>query len=683
MTTSAAPEVSVIIPSRAGETLERAVQSALDQSGVDVEVIVVLNDPVRPFEPHDERVRVLSSEPEERGNGARRAGIAAARAPYVALLDDDDYWHPHKLRSQLSVLRNSPQGSMLVVGCWLEERDREGHAIRVSPRAHQPIGEVRDYLFRRSRIVGNLPQLQTSTLVFPTALGRAAPFDPALTYHQDWSWLIAAQDAGATFTHVAQPLAFREISGSASVGGKITWAQSAEWALGNIVDDRLIGDFLLVMVLPKALRRKDAAGARAVFRLARDHRPGWAARLHAALTLASWRVRRIATTVANGRGARQASGAEGNAPPARAGGAPELERHDPRPTVSVIVPAYRAAKTIEQLVICLLEQDEHILEVIIVSDGAVDDTPAIAARLAAQHSRVRSLVLPDNVGVARAREAGIRAAAGEYVLFTDADDSMPADAIATLVDRAVATRADVVIGSVEVLRPSGDIDYVLRGPREFTTVSRLFAFRLLLRGDVTGHLWNKLVRRSVLEACLPFPTSDVHSDLALTARTLASAVKVSFADTIVYRYHANPGSILKSGRSRLASLDKVEASVRSSTAAVHPALLDTDDYRYFTARFISLSRVKDALVGPYTPADSRRLARAARRRLGWDEFALTVRRRDLRRAAMIVSARVSLRVHGAVLSRGRRSAGTQESRRRSSDGPRIARRISAGSEATR
>ncbi|GAA1982783.1 glycosyltransferase family 2 protein [Microbacterium pumilum] len=269
-------------------------QSALDQSDVDVEVIVVLNGALRPFESADDRVRVLSSDPDDRGNGARTAGIAAARAPYIALLDDDDYWHPHKLRRQLSVLRKAPAGTMLVVGCSLEERNPDGTAIRVSPRVPGAVGEVRAYLFRRDRIVGNLPQLQTSTLVFPKALGEAAPFDPALTYHQDWSWLIAAEKAGATFTQVAQPLAYREITGSGSVGGRISWDQSAEWALGNIVDDRLLGDFLLIMVLPKALRKDDLAGARAIFRLVQDHRPGLAARIHATLTYGAWRLRRLA-----------------------------------------------------------------------------------------------------------------------------------------------------------------------------------------------------------------------------------------------------------------------------------------------------------------------------------------------------------------------------------------------------
>lgn len=288
------PEVSVVIPSRAGPTLERAVASALAQQDVAVEVIVVVNGAFRAVSFEDPRVRVLESDARLRGNGARAAGIAAARAVFIAMLDDDDYWHPEKLRRQLVVARAQADGGRLaVVGCGLEERRPDGTAIRVSPRRPLPIVNVRDYLFRRPRLFSDLPQLQTSTLLFSAELGRLVPFDPSLTYHQDWSWLLAADAAGARFVQVDLPLTYREITGSESVGGRISWDQSVEWAYSNIIDDRLLGDFILMMALPKAIRRNDVAGVKAVFETAAFHRPGRAARTHAAISVARWRTRRL------------------------------------------------------------------------------------------------------------------------------------------------------------------------------------------------------------------------------------------------------------------------------------------------------------------------------------------------------------------------------------------------------
>jgi hypothetical protein len=66
-----------------------------------------------------------------------------------------------------------------------------------------------------------------------------------------------------------------------------------------------------VMALPKALRQDDVRGARAVFRLARDHSPGVAARLHASLTLGRWAVQRLSPGVRRRRtktGHRKAGG---------------------------------------------------------------------------------------------------------------------------------------------------------------------------------------------------------------------------------------------------------------------------------------------------------------------------------------------------------------------------------------
>lgn len=324
-----------------------------------------------------------------------------------------------------------------------------------------------------------------------------------------------------------------------------------------------------------------------------------------------------------------------------------------RPTVSVIIPAYRAAKTLASVVEGELAQTEAPFEIVIVCDGVADATLDVAAALAQRHPSVRAIGLPENVGVARARDAGVRAARGDFVLFADADDSAPSTALESLVDVVVATGADVAVGGAEALLPNGELDFVLRGPFGFETVSPRFAFRLMLRGVITGHLWNKLVRRSVLEDCLPLPVSDVHSDLALTARVLSRATSVAFTPEIVYRYHANAGSILKSGRSRRESLDTVEEHVRRAAIELDRGLVDTDDYRYFAARFISLSRVKDALIGPYESGLSQSLARYARGRLSWRDAVVMARRCDVRHAAMVATAKVAPRLHKLALARAR------------------------------
>lgn len=89
--------------------------------------------------------------------------------------------------------------------------------------------------------------------------------------------------------------------------------------------------------------------------------------------------------------------------------------------VSVIVAAFNAAETHHETVASLRGQTSSDWEAVIVDDGSTDATAAIAASAAADDSRIRLLSEPHR-GASAARNAGIRAARGDWLLFLDADD---------------------------------------------------------------------------------------------------------------------------------------------------------------------------------------------------------------------------------------------------------------------
>jgi glycosyltransferase involved in cell wall biosynthesis len=103
------PEVTVVIPTRDRRSLLlRTLRSALAQEGVPLEIVVVDDgsaDNTRAAVESlgDQRVRLLRHERPRGVAAARNAGIAAAAGEWVAFLDDDDLWAPHKLRAQLAV----------------------------------------------------------------------------------------------------------------------------------------------------------------------------------------------------------------------------------------------------------------------------------------------------------------------------------------------------------------------------------------------------------------------------------------------------------------------------------------------------------------------------------------------------------------------------------------------------
>ena len=98
-----------------------------------------------------------------------------------------------------------------------------------------------------------------------------------------------------------------------------------------------------------------------------------------------------------------------------------LERLDDPDLVSVIVPAFNAARTIDATLASALGQSHRHLEVIVVDDGSHDATDAVVARRAAEDPRLRYIRQP-NRGVAAARNRGIAEARGAFIATLDADD---------------------------------------------------------------------------------------------------------------------------------------------------------------------------------------------------------------------------------------------------------------------
>lgn len=89
------------------------------------------------------------------------------------------------------------------------------------------------------------------------------------------------------------------------------------------------------------------------------------------------------------------------------------------PLISIVIPAYNAARTLETTVQSVFGQTVQDFEIIIVDDGSKDDTIAVAQSI--EDTRVKVLTQP-NGGASAARNTGIKAAKGEYVAFLDADD---------------------------------------------------------------------------------------------------------------------------------------------------------------------------------------------------------------------------------------------------------------------
>ena len=104
--------------------------------------------------------------------------------------------------------------------------------------------------------------------------------------------------------------------------------------------------------------------------------------------------------------------------------------HAPAPMFSVIIPNYNNAGTLARALDSVLAQTHPAHEIIVVDDGSVDDSRAVAS---AYGDRIVYLHQP-NAGVSAARNAGVRRATGDWLAFLDADDTFAPERLALHAD---------------------------------------------------------------------------------------------------------------------------------------------------------------------------------------------------------------------------------------------------------
>lgn len=208
-----------------------------------------------------------------------------------------------------------------------------------------------------------------------------------------------------------------------------------------------------------------------------------------------------------------------------------------KPSVSIIVPFYNPKSYFNELLESISNQSYQNIEVILVDDGS-DAIYNDIARTFVQSHENRILITQKNGGVASARQAGLEASTGEFIIHADADDILPKFAIQSLVKNMLSNSADIVVGGFKIRYKKKD---------KYAGVDKNESYwgfvEGLVDGKYHGSLCNKLIRKELYSSSSFEPNLNYMEDKLILAKILSlGPYNISYLNEAVYIYRQNSES---------------------------------------------------------------------------------------------------------------------------------------------
>ena len=217
------------------------------------------------------------------------------------------------------------------------------------------------------------------------------------------------------------------------------------------------------------------------------------------------------------------------------------------PLLSVIVPVYEVEAYLDGCVESVLSQSFADFELILVDDGSPDRCGAMCEAWAAKDGRIRVLHKKSG-GLSDARNTGIRAAAGDYLLLLDSDDALLPGALPRLASILRESAPQIVIGQY---RTEDETGRLLREKDTELDAARIDGCSAdsvvteLREKRVSPCAWRYAVERAyLLREGLWFQKGLLNEDAMWTPRLVCGAERFRLNSVPFYRYRVRSGSIM-------------------------------------------------------------------------------------------------------------------------------------------
>ncbi|MCI8955884.1 MAG: glycosyltransferase family 2 protein [Eubacterium sp.] len=226
--------------------------------------------------------------------------------------------------------------------------------------------------------------------------------------------------------------------------------------------------------------------------------------------------------------------------------------------VSIVLPIYNVESYLETCVRSVQDQTYKNIEIILVDDGAKDNSGKICDQLALKDNRIKVLH-KENGGLSSARNAGYSIATGKYLMYIDSDDVIKADVVQKCVETIQRDQSDIVIYGYEKIDEKGNVLEVCTWGDKLLNHDTMVEYLYTAITEMSfGYAWNKLYRKSVIDQSELLADSKVidREDLVYNLELLKYVDKISYIDYVGYQYLQRSTSLLHNGNlARLKGID--------------------------------------------------------------------------------------------------------------------------------
>ena len=170
-----------------------------------------------------------------------------------------------------------------------------------------------------------------------------------------------------------------------------------------------------------------------------------------------------------------------------------------RPFISFVIPVYNAARYLRDAVLSILAQTAGGYEILLVNDGSHDSSGDLCNQLSAEYPFITAIHHDGNRGLGNARNTGMDAARGEYIMFMDADDTISRDLLRAVIDVLAEHPAPITLFGVEEVyfsnKDAPSFSRIVTMDTPMSLSERRAIRELVIKLEETtlfGYAWNKV-----------------------------------------------------------------------------------------------------------------------------------------------------------------------------------------------